>query len=292
MDVYQVASWGAMLVTIEVLLILLIPLGNGVIIAAVLTHRQLRKPGDILVANLATADIVIGTFVLPFDLYVVVAQKYFQVAIPCCVIPFSWILALTFSVQCLFFIALEKYFAILYPLKHLALATNKKALLAGIGGWLFAVIVSVCSMLVRNEWTSEILCPFQPNFMTVFNSSFITFLIITSVFMYIRVFATLVKPTVLPHGSAVFRSRRCHIKKTKMMAVVLFMFVLFWSPLIVYFLYMNITRQQAFTPIARLFVLLGTCNSLINCIVYLCKREEFRKMVLNVFKRRKPRTEA
>ncbi|KAK6173942.1 hypothetical protein SNE40_017308 [Patella caerulea] len=283
------SDWNGVPIAIETVLIPLITVGNIVVIVTIVTHQHLRKASDILVINLATADLCIGLMALPFDMYVIIAQKYFNALLPCFLKEFFWIFSLTSSVQCLFFISLETYCAIIYPLKHFKFITTRKAVCAGIFSWSIALFFSVGALIARNEWEYHAsICSFTPTtILIVIHSLYITALILSSAFMYCRVFAARVKPTVFPFDIVAMRSRQTHIKKAKTMAIVFFNFLIFWSPAMSYLLYLTVNKHTASSVGAfKLFTLLASSNSVNNWIVYMCKREEFRKIILKFCKRK------
>ncbi|KAK6181007.1 hypothetical protein SNE40_008956 [Patella caerulea] len=282
----QPNNWDAIIILVEVILIPLIVVGNMAIILTVLTYKKLRKPGDILVTNLAIVDLLVGLVVLPHDLYDVISKKYFMVATPCYITAFLWTLTQTSAVQCFFFIAVEKYFAIIHPLKHLAHATNRKAVYACMVSWVTALSLGVCTLLIHGNWKTGIQCSYKPSSMTIINFCVVGFFVLASFITYFRVFTAISKPSIFPYGSAAMRSRGSHIKKMKTMAVVFFGFVLLWAPLVIYFFYLIVTRQPSFFLGSKLFILIGSSNSINNWIVYFCKRDEFRKIVVEFCKRK------
>ena len=101
-------------VVVFCILALMIVFGNSLVIGAFQVNRRLRTASNMLLISLATADILIGTISVPLYVYVSVTNGYQLRTVH---LIFDIICGVS-SVLNLTAISLERYYALIYPIKH------------------------------------------------------------------------------------------------------------------------------------------------------------------------------
>ncbi|XP_022114135.2 opsin, ultraviolet-sensitive [Pieris rapae] len=120
--------------------------GNAVVIIMYFRCRSLRTPGNILVANLALSDFIMlaktPIFIFnSFNLGPALGKT------GCVFYGFVGGLSGTTSIATLTAIALDRYWAVVYPLQPLRALTAIRARLFAIGAWIYAAIFSIIPAL-------------------------------------------------------------------------------------------------------------------------------------------------
>ncbi|XP_045159152.1 5-hydroxytryptamine receptor 6-like [Mercenaria mercenaria] len=286
------------------LLVLLTIIGNVVVFLAVICNKKLRTVSNIFIISLSLADLLVGTVVM----IPAVLSEIFQ----------RWILAHSFCVfwagfdvmlcsasilnVCL--ISLDRYIAIMSPLRYKVLVTYRRAMAMLAAAWGIAISASFIPLLsgIHNPELPSLTnltllsdtpqCLFIPSLIYVVIASTVTILlpIIVALVLYYRVskeakrqacfVGVLITPTNMLLGAKVANK---HIrepftrKATVTLGIIVGAYVVTWAP----FLVINVTDAICRCVPAKLFtafVWLGWCNSLINPIIYPFFMRDFRKV--------------
>ncbi|KAK3612482.1 hypothetical protein CHS0354_024450 [Potamilus streckersoni] len=96
---------------------LLSVLGNGIVIFVIVRNKRMQTVTNIFIANLALADVVIGLFATPFQFQPALHQRWDLPKIMCFVAPSVKILSVSVSVFTLAVISIDRYVAVMFPLK-------------------------------------------------------------------------------------------------------------------------------------------------------------------------------
>ncbi|CAK5014771.1 unnamed protein product [Meloidogyne enterolobii] len=59
-------------------------IGNTLVVAAVLSNKSLQTPTNYLLLSLACADLMVGTMVMPFHIYMTVNSLHWHLSITIC----------------------------------------------------------------------------------------------------------------------------------------------------------------------------------------------------------------
>ena len=115
--------------------------GNSLVISVIIANRKMQTITNIFIANLALADVILGMFTIPFQFQAALLQRWVVAEIMCPIAPFVKDLSVNISVFTLTFIAIDRYIAVIYPLK----AGFKKSVAAVIliFIWVFATFSSI-----------------------------------------------------------------------------------------------------------------------------------------------------
>ncbi|KHN73943.1 Dopamine D2-like receptor [Toxocara canis] len=119
-------------------------LGNCMVVAAVWTTRSLQTPTNYLLVSLAIADLVVGSFVMPFSIYLSVNSLHWHLPLPVC--HFYCVLdvaASTCSIVHLVLISVDRLVAATKPAEYKT-AKHRKRIYMAIGlAWIFSIGLSM-----------------------------------------------------------------------------------------------------------------------------------------------------
>ncbi|XP_074484737.1 alpha-1A adrenergic receptor-like [Sebastes fasciatus] len=121
--------------------------GNILVILAVVCNRHLRSPTNYFIINLAIADLLLGTTVLPVSATLEVLDYWVFGRIFCDVWAAVDVLCCTASIMSLCVISIDRYIGVRYPLQYPTIVTEKRALLAMLGIWILATVISIGPLL-------------------------------------------------------------------------------------------------------------------------------------------------
>ena len=120
--------------------------GNALIIVVIVKNRSMNTVTNFFIANLSVADVIVGFFSIPFQFQAALLQRWDLPSILCPVAPFVKELSVNVSVIALVVISIDRYFAVLHPLKRRFSRSSAKVVMALV--WTFSVTSAVPSLVV------------------------------------------------------------------------------------------------------------------------------------------------
>ncbi|XP_051955529.1 alpha-1A adrenergic receptor-like [Xyrauchen texanus] len=129
--------------------------GNILVIISVVCNRHLRIPTNYFIVNLAMADLLLGTTVLPVSATLEILNYWVFGRIFCDIWAAVDVLCCTASIMSLCVISIDRYIGVRYPLQYPSIVTEKRALLAMLGVWILAIFISIGPLLGWKEPPSE-----------------------------------------------------------------------------------------------------------------------------------------
>lgn len=118
-------------------------LGNILVILSVACHRSLRTVTHYFIVNLAVADLLLSSTVLPFSAIFEMLGHWVFGRVFCDVWAAMDVLCCTASIMSLCVISVDRYIGVSYPLRYPAIVTEKRALLALMGIWALSITISI-----------------------------------------------------------------------------------------------------------------------------------------------------
>lgn len=118
-------------------------LGNILVILSVLFHRHWRSVTHYFIANLAAADLLLSSAVLPFSATSEALGRWVFGRPFCSVWAALDVLCCTASILSLCVISIDRYLAVSYPLRYSAIATGRRGLTAVAALWGLSAAISV-----------------------------------------------------------------------------------------------------------------------------------------------------
>jgi hypothetical protein len=99
--------------------------GNLLVIVAVLKSKRLWKPPNYFVVNLSISDGVFGAFILPFNSYSMIGGSWGLRQTMCTITGYGSYLILGISTMSLGCMAINRYFAIVWPTRYVTIGAGK-----------------------------------------------------------------------------------------------------------------------------------------------------------------------
>ncbi|XP_062854349.1 adrenoceptor alpha 1Aa [Trichomycterus rosablanca] len=118
-------------------------LGNILVILSVACHRHLRTVTHFFIVNLAVADLLLSSTVLPFSAIFEMLGRWVFGRAFCDVWAAMDVLCCTASIMSLCVISVDRYIGVSYPLRYPSIVTKKRALLALMGVWALSITISI-----------------------------------------------------------------------------------------------------------------------------------------------------
>ncbi|XP_028662267.1 alpha-1A adrenergic receptor-like [Erpetoichthys calabaricus] len=296
-------------------------LGNILVIVSVASHRHLQTVTHYFIVNLAVADLLLTTTVLPFSATFEILGYWVFGRIFCNIWAAVDVLCCTASIMSLCMISVDRYVGVSYPLRYPSIMTEKRGLLMLVGLWALSITISIGPLFGWKEPApdDETICKIteEPGYaiFSAFGSFYVPMTII--LIMYCRVYVVAKRATRdLKLGMKIEKSNseavtlRIHRKNVvpsdetlrsrtpfsiqlhkfsrekkaaKTLGIVVGCFILCWLP---FFLVLPIgSIFPAYKPSETVFKItfwLGYFNSCINPIIYRYSSQEFKKAFQNV----------
>ena len=117
-DILRLPVWKGLVLTLYIIIIFIGISGNSIVIYVVLRNRHMQNVTNILIANLAIADIGLCMFSLPIQLYYQITDQWIFGDALCRVIFAAFAVPMYGSVLTILLIAYDRYWLIVYPLKE------------------------------------------------------------------------------------------------------------------------------------------------------------------------------
>ncbi|XP_061185490.1 QRFP-like peptide receptor [Saccostrea echinata] len=295
----------AMKVFFYLIVFLIDIVGNSVVIFTIYVNKRMRTSANILIANLAVSDVLVGCFCMWVHLGNQISHNWPFGSFLCKFETFVQVIAVVSSVVTLTSLSIERFFAVMFPLKG-TLSKNMLAFLVAFS-WIAAIGTSAPNIKVRQKleiqwrnrrdiWCDEI----WPRFYTdtkctsdqpgrrayyVFLSVFMYFIPVVIMLVAYGVIGIKLCHRRIP-GYEVDTNNEAHCnakrKVLRMFFIVMTAFIVCWTPqqgLILYMVYRNeglkVPSFLKDLQYAALFI--AYSNSAINPIIYAGMSEKFRK---------------
>ncbi|XP_038048513.1 somatostatin receptor type 5-like [Patiria miniata] len=126
--------------------------GNAMVIFAVHRCRRLHTATSLLLANLALADLLLVLLLLPIKLVVEILDHWPLGGAVCRIMPFISVVSPTCSIYTMTAIALERCYAVLFPLETKSVITMGRTRIAILVIWLFSLVMCVPAFFSKKIW--------------------------------------------------------------------------------------------------------------------------------------------
>ena len=125
--------------------------GNVLVLLAVFVNSHLRSTTHYFIANLAVADLLLGTSVLPFSAILEIVQHWLFGQIFCDIWAAVDVLCCTASIMSLCVISIDRYIGVTRPLQHSSIMTERRAAYIILLVWILSGAISVAPLLGWKE---------------------------------------------------------------------------------------------------------------------------------------------
>ncbi|XP_077262623.1 allatostatin A receptor 1 isoform X1 [Temnothorax americanus] len=280
--------------------------GNLLVVVVVAANPGMRSTTNILIINLAVADLLFVIFCIPFTATDFVLPYWPFGNVWCKTVQYLIIVTAYASVYTLVLMSLDRYLAVVHPIASMSWRTENHAIQAICIMWALILAVSMPAIIIHGEITyvfqkpngqSENLtvCRFlnEQYDWTVFQMTFfLTSYVLPLVLICIFYMSMLISLWRSARDSA--ESRRGRRRATRLVFVVVGVFAVCWCPIQV----ILVTKSLGAFPLTTATIMvqivshvLAYTNSCINPFLYAFLSDHFRKAFRKIIYWR-PRAEA
>ncbi|PZC79957.1 hypothetical protein B5X24_HaOG215547 [Helicoverpa armigera] len=142
-------------ITVLLLIVIMAVLGNMLVIVSVMRHRKLRVITNYFVVSLAFADILVAMVVMPFNFSVQFYNSWLFGPTICDLWNSSDVYFTSTSILHLCCISVDRYYAIVKPLKYPIKMTKKMAFIMLAATWLSPITISYVPIFMGWYTTSD-----------------------------------------------------------------------------------------------------------------------------------------
>ncbi|XP_051236474.1 substance-K receptor isoform X2 [Dicentrarchus labrax] len=267
---FQQPDWQVALWAIAYSLIILVSItGNVTVIWIILAHRRMRTVTNYFIVNLAFSDVSMATFNTLFNfVYALHNDWYFGLGY-CRFQNFFPITAMFSSIYSMAAIAVDRYMAIIHPLKPRLSSTSTKVVIALI--WIVAILLAFpqCYYSVTRFYYPRTVC--MVNWPDDYGGTHQLSLVGRSLW------GGHIPGEATDHYHSQITAKR---KVVKMMVVVVVTFALCWLPYHIYFILgsfnRDIYKQHYIQQVYLAIFWLAMSSTMYNPIIYCCLNQRFR----------------
>ncbi|XP_036378108.1 somatostatin receptor type 2 isoform X2 [Megalops cyprinoides] len=267
--------------------------GNTLVIYVILRYAKMKTVTNIYILNLAVAD-VLCMLTLPF-IAIQLALVHWPFGSALCRVAMTADSLNQFtSIFCLTVMSMDRYLAVVHPIKSTRWRKPRVAKTINLGVWGVSLLVNlpvmIYSGLMTNSSSTQVCTIVWPEPQEAYYTAFMFYTFFLGFFLPLAVICLCyllivvkVKSSGVRVGSS--KRKRSERKVTRMVSVVVAVFVLCWLPFYV-FNVTSVTGSISTTPLLKctfdFVVVLGYANSCANPILYAFLSENFKKSFQNV----------
>ncbi|XP_038045108.1 cholecystokinin receptor type A-like [Patiria miniata] len=277
-------------------------IGNTLVIVVYVHRRRMRNTTNAFIVNLAVADLITSIFIIPIPVLSnipmsPVGRLYCKMIFN---LVFMWI-SIVASLLTLTWVSLERYFAVVYPMRYRVIFSKWRPRAIMACTWLSSVVINTFNLYIvdlnetgkcQNHWPS---LGFR-------------YLIATSVFfleyfipMVIMLVANIITVRTLKSQARALLQRdqsrfspaysllEARRRVIETLFIVIITFIVCWTPdQIGFYIYHfgGVPDTYLGEPLYRFMVLLAFANSCANPIIYAFKNKHFRHGFMNMVRRK------
>ncbi|KAK6170565.1 hypothetical protein SNE40_018930 [Patella caerulea] len=268
--------------------------GNIVVILVVIGDKHMRNTTNILILNLAIADLFFIVFCVPFT-----ASGYAMTVWPfgniwCKVVQYMMYVCAYASVYTLVLMSLDRYLAVVHAIRSMRYRTERNTSLAVIITWVVILLCNIPILFIYEEYQYEHfkenrsaclnVAEFdKPYVGKLFYGIFFAFGYILPLGAVCIMYGLMLKRLlygIVPGGNQSAESIRAKKRVTRMVIIVVVLFAVCWLPIQV----ILIVQKFGFYPTDILYVgiqmasnCLAYMNSCVNPFLYAFLSENFRR---------------
>uniref|UniRef100_A0A4W4EBR2 Substance-K receptor n=3 Tax=Electrophorus TaxID=8004 RepID=A0A4W4EBR2_ELEEL len=292
---WQVALWAIAYSLIVIVSII----GNVTVIWIILAHKRMRTVTNYFIVNLAFSDASMATFNTVFNfVYAIHNDWYFGLGY-CKFQNFFPITAVFSSIYSMAAIAIDRYMAIIHPLKSRLSSTTTKIVISVIWAVAFILAFPQCFYSSTNVYSHRTVCmvewpddyggkhqlSYQIAVIILIYMLPLLVMLVTYSLVGQRLWGSKIPGEASDHYQNQIQAKR---KVVKMMIVVVMTFAVCWLPYHIYFILgsfkNDIYNQQYIQQVYLAIFWLAMSSNMYNPIIYCCLNQRFRSGFRRAFR--------
>ncbi|XP_035780121.1 allatostatin-A receptor-like [Anopheles albimanus] len=266
-------------------------LGNAMVVLVVLSNPQMRSTTNLLIINLAIADLLFVVFCIPFTATDYVLDSWPFGDLWCKIVQYLIVVTAHASIYTLVLMSLDRFLAVVHPIASMVIRTERNTVLAITVLWIVIITTAIpvpfahgVSLYTDDSYETE-KCGFLENdnfswaafHIAFFLSSYVVPLILISV-LYMWMLSRLWRSSV---GGRSAESKKGKKRVTRLVVIVVAAFASLWCPIQVILLLKSIDAFETVSPfhlsLQIISHVLAYTSSCINPLLYAFLSENFRK---------------
>ena len=267
-------------------------IGNSLVVAVVYRRKELRNVTSIFIVNLSISDIAVAVLCMPFSIVTAFTDKWIFGKEFCKVNGFLNVFFLLNSILTLTAISIQKYFAIVMPLRESV--TTKRAIQAIVWTWCQSLITALTPVM---GWNSYIHIPGRMQCsakvpITASETINCFFIIVTGFviplgvmhFAYFSIFINVRKHTRRLRKHVVSdQALKSEKNVTITLVIILSLFLLCWAPFSVLVTFASVKKSEVLPEYFHIVAYwMGFFSSAVNPIVFALRTKTFRNGYLEI----------
>ncbi|KAG8174922.1 hypothetical protein JTE90_020201 [Oedothorax gibbosus] len=275
-------------------------IGNAFVVIVVTCNPQMRSTTNLLIFNLAIADLLFIVFCVPFTAWDYSLPYWPFGDIWCKIVQYLVIVCAYASIYTLVLMSLDRFLAVVYPITSISIRTERNAYFAISLMWIVIFICCIPALQAHGElyyefaYTQYSVCVFLATHGYNFAAFQICFFLSSYIIPLILIFCLYLSMLrrlwfgVTPSGRMSAESVKSKKRVTKMVVAVVVMFACCWCPIQI----MMVLKGLKAYGLSRTSILiqitshvLAYMNSCLNPILYAFLSDNFRKAFWKVIYR-------
>uniref|UniRef100_A0A2M4CVU1 Putative allatostatin-a receptor n=2 Tax=Anopheles darlingi TaxID=43151 RepID=A0A2M4CVU1_ANODA len=266
-------------------------LGNSLVVIVVAANQSMRSTTNLLIINLAAADLLFVVFCVPFTAIDYVLPEWPFGDLWCKFVQYMIVVTAHASAYTLVLMSLDRFLAVVHPITSMSIRTERNASIAICVTW-FIILTTAIPVAITHgvvyyprqggHYTACLFLQTEGYSLVAFHVAFFlsSYLVPLSLisFLYMGMLIRLWKGA--PGGRASAESRRGKKRVTRMVVVVVLVFAFCWCPIQVILLLKSLQLYEL-THASIIFQIvshvLAYTNSFINPVLYAFLSDNFRK---------------
>lgn len=118
-------------------------LGNGLVVLVILSNPQMKSTTNMLIINLAMADLLFVIFCIPFTAVDYMLSRWPFGDVWCKIVQYLIVVTVQASIYTLVLMSLDRFLCVVYPIASRSLRTERNAILAILILWFVILTISI-----------------------------------------------------------------------------------------------------------------------------------------------------
>lgn len=267
-------------------------IGNALVVVVVACNQQMRNTTNILIINLAVADLLFIVFCVPFTATDYALPMWPFGDVWCKIVQYLVIVCAYASVYTLVLMSFDRFLAVVMPIASMSIRTEQNTYLAILIVWLVILVSCIPALMAHGKYSyyyafqRQSSCVFLQNEgydQAAFQISFFLTSYVLPLALICVLYLFMLKRLwhgVVPGGHISVESLRGKKRVTRLVIVVVIIFAVCWGPIQTVLVLKSLKQYEINTTNIVIQItshVLAYVNSCVNPILYAFLSENFRK---------------